>query len=330
MENIEFIYNGNKTIIQCNLNDKLENICQKFATKVQVNLNELLFLYNGEELNLDLKLNKLKINAEVIKILVYNNNKKLLLKFNLTDINNNVYAITIDFSQNLDIIVECKDKLSQKIFKNSFSLEELKKKSKFFKIYDTVKESYNDIKSLSNQNSFFIQPSEKSINLGIKKQVGIAYDILFLLKEEPNLKDRLSYEIEKNKKLNQENNELKNLINKKDKIINDQKVIIENLEKEIKNLKDRINSQKKDVKVSEEKNIMEVVFNSFDGIDYSVKCKNTDKFSRIENLLYEKFPKYAVKENFFLCKGDKINRDKTLQENNIRDKDIILLVPIEE
>ena len=330
MENIEFIYNGNKTIIQCNLNDKLENICQKFATKVQVNLNELLFLYNGEELNLDLKLNKLKINAEVIKILVYNNHEKLLLKFNLTDINNNVYAITIDFSQNLDIIVECKDKLSQKIFKNSFSLEELKKKSKFFKIYDTVKESYNDIKSLSNQNSFFIQPSEKSINLGIKKQVGIAYDILFLLKEEPNLKDRLSYEIEKNKKLNQENNELKNLINKKDKIINDQKVIIENLEKEIKNLKDRINSQKKDVKVSEEKNIMEVVFNSFDGIDYSVKCKNTDKFSRIENLLYEKFPKYAVKENFFLCKGDKINRDKTLQENNIRDKDIILLVPIEE
>ena len=330
MENIEFLYNGNKTIIQCNLNDKLENICQKFATKVQVNLNELLFLYKGDKLNFDLKLNKLKINAEVIKILVYNNHEKLLLKFNLTDINNNVYAITIDFSQNLDIIVECKDKLSQKIFKNTFSLEELKKKSKFFKIYDTVKESYNDIKSLSNQNSFFIQPNEKSINLGIKKQVGIAYDILFLLKEEPNLKDRLSYEIEKNKKLNQENNELKNLIKKKDKIINDQNVKIQNLEKEIKNLKVRINSQKKDVKVSEEKNIMQVFFKSFTGIDYSVKCKNTDKFSRIENLLYEKFPKHAEKEYLFLCQGYNINRDKTLQENNIRDKDTILLFSVDE
>ena len=75
---------------------------------------------------------------------------------------------------------------------------------------------------------------------------------------------------------------------------------------------------------------MEVVFNSFDGIDYSVKCKNTDKFSRIENLLYEEFPEYAEKENIFMCKGYKINRNKTLQENNIRDKDIILLVPIDE
>ena len=87
---------------------------------------------------------------------------------------------------------------------------------------------------------------------------------------------------------------------------------------------------KKDVKVSEEKNIMQVDFYSITGIDYSVKCKNTDKFYRIENLLYEEFPEYAEKENIFMCKGYKINRNKTLQENNIRDKDTILLIPVEE
>jgi len=75
---------------------------------------------------------------------------------------------------------------------------------------------------------------------------------------------------------------------------------------------------------------MQVDFYSITGIDYSVKCKNTDKFSRIENLLYEKFPKYAEKEHLFLCRGYKVNIHQTLQENYIRDKDIILLFPIDE
>ena len=341
MENIEFIYNGNSTIIQCNLNDKLEDICKKYATKIQVDLKELLFLYMGNKLNFDLELNKLKVNTEKIKILVYDYEEKLSLKFNLKDINNNIYVISMDFSQDLDITAECGGQSSQKMFKNSFSLEDLKKKSKFFKIYDTVEESYGDIKLFSDQNSFFIQSNEKSLYLGIKKQIGIAYDILFLLKEE-NLLDKLNIEIEKNKQLNQEINDLKTLIKQKDKIIDDKNVIIQNLEKEINQLKNNKNSelidkkkekQIKDLdsilpfKISKGEKIMTVVFSSLnEDILYPVICKNTDLFNRLEYLLYEEYPHYAEKEICFKHCGYKINKFKTLEENKIRDKSIIDLI----
>lgn len=39
-----FIYNGNTTIIQCNLNDKMKEICQKFSSKIQVDLNNLFYI----------------------------------------------------------------------------------------------------------------------------------------------------------------------------------------------------------------------------------------------------------------------------------------------
>ena len=46
-------------------------------------------------------------------------------------------------------------------------------------MFDTVQETYNDIKLLLDQNSFYIQTYEKSITLCIKKQIGIQYDIVF-------------------------------------------------------------------------------------------------------------------------------------------------------
>ena len=187
MVEIEFIYNGKKTIIQANINDTFRDICQKFVTKTQLDLKGLLFLYNGNKLNFDLQLNQIKINSQNINILVYDNNniENLSLKFNLKDINNNEYDIIIVFSETLDIKAEYKDTFPKKIYKNKFSLEELKNKSKFFKIYDEIREFYNDIKSCLEQKTFFIQSYEKSLNLGIKKQIGIAYDIIFPLKEEP-------------------------------------------------------------------------------------------------------------------------------------------------
>ena len=223
MTEVEFIYNGITTIIQCNLTDKLENICQKFSTKVQIELKDLFFLHNGSQLNFDSELNQLKLNSEKIKILVYNNNnnvEKLSLKFNLKDINNIKYDINIYFSLNLDILAEYKDIFPKKVYKNSFSLEELKNKSKFFKIYDTVKESYNDIKSFLEQNTFFIQTKENSLSLGIKKQIGIAYDIIFLLKEEVPDLNGIVTELRK-LNLEKNNNELNSkLMNLESKMIN--------------------------------------------------------------------------------------------------------------
>ena len=47
MVEIEFIYNQNQTIIQCNLNDKMKDIFLKYATKIDKKLGELYFLYKG-------------------------------------------------------------------------------------------------------------------------------------------------------------------------------------------------------------------------------------------------------------------------------------------
>ena len=43
-------------------------------------------------------------------------------------------------------------------------------------------------------------------------------------------------------------------------------------------------------------------------------------------MIYEKYPKYTEGENFFIVNGTKINRGKTLEENNIKNNDIITLM----
>jgi len=186
MTEIEFIYNGQSLIMQSNLEDNLNDICQLFANKIKKDLKLMIFLYKGNQLNINIKIKELKSNSEKIKILVYDNGftEKLLLKFNLKDKDNNLYNINLDLSLNFDITAEYKAPNNTKIYKNSFTLNELKNKSKFFKIYDTIRESYDDIKTLLDQKSFFIQKKDNSLILSIKKQVGISHDIDFSLKEE--------------------------------------------------------------------------------------------------------------------------------------------------
>ena len=42
-------------------------------------------------------------------------------------------------------------------------------------------------------------------------------------------------------------------------------------------------------------------------------------------MLYNKYPKYIETENYFLANGNKINRNKTFDKNNIKNNDIITL-----
>ena len=58
---------------------------------------------------------------------------------------------------------------------------------------------------------------------------------------------------------------------------------------------------------------------------YSVMGKNTDVFSKIENELYKKYPEYSENENAFYLKGKKIEKNKSLSYNGIKDNDIIIL-----
>ena len=52
-------------------------------------------------------------------------------------------------------------------------------------------------------------------------------------------------------------------------------------------------------------------------------CKNTDLFVRLEERLYKDYPQFKDYETFFEVGTNRIKRFKTLEENKIKNRDII-------
>ena len=50
-ENVIFTLDGVPLSIQCNENDAMKDICQKYANKINRNINSLVFLYEENQLN---------------------------------------------------------------------------------------------------------------------------------------------------------------------------------------------------------------------------------------------------------------------------------------
>jgi hypothetical protein len=99
-------------------------------------------------------------------------------------------------------------------------------------------------------------------------------------------------------------------------------------DKEIKELKLKLSRYPFELKEGEK--IMSIIFTSVDQkVCHSIICKNKEKFNIIENKFYEAYPDYLETENFFTLNGKKVNKYKTLDDNNIKNNDIILLNVIE-
>ena len=58
MAKVNFTYNALKTVIQCLKDEKMSYICNKYASKIETNINSLYFLYNGNKVNLELTFNE--------------------------------------------------------------------------------------------------------------------------------------------------------------------------------------------------------------------------------------------------------------------------------
>ena len=83
---------------------------------------------------------------------------------------------------------------------------------------------------------------------------------------------------------------------------------------------------------SESGKIISVLFmtqGNQDIINYSMVCRTTDLFSSLEERLYQDFPNYRNVDKVFKVNTNTIFRDKTLEENNIKNNDIICLFPTE-
>ena len=59
--------------------------------------------------------------------------------------------------------------------------------------------------------------------------------------------------------------------------------------------------------------------------NFKAIAKNTDNFSKLEDILYKEYPNYKDTDNFFIVNGKRINRNRTLEENKIKNNDILTL-----
>lgn len=79
MSEVEFIFEGSSTKIQCNANEKMKEICQRFSSKNNIDIKDKFFLYSGNQIDIELKfseiINDLDKQNNKIKLLVYESNK---------------------------------------------------------------------------------------------------------------------------------------------------------------------------------------------------------------------------------------------------------------
>ena len=106
--------------------------------------------------------------------------------------------------------------------------------------------------------------------------------------------------------------------------ISDQKQKKEFLDEYLNNLKKEISNTPNDNNDINE--ILAINFSSIDSkINFPIPCKKNDKFSIIEQKLYEEYPEYKNKNCYFIANGIVIDRNKTIGENKIKSGDNIIL-----
>ena len=165
-----------------------------------------------------------------------------------------------------------------------------------------------------------------------------------------NLNKLLLFEKEKNQILTKENQKLNDDINllkiNKFQLENEknkfkEKIII--LEKELNNKNSEINDYIIQIKkLNEDKNeiisinpgekILSILFitqGNQDISNYSMACKDTDLFVKLEERLYNDYPNYKNHENYFMVNTRRILRFKTLKENKIKNNDIISVFAVD-
>ena len=70
-----FNFEGIDVTIQCLTNEKMKDICQRYLNKIGKSINELIFLYGGNQLNYNINFkeqaNVIDRERNIMKVLVY-------------------------------------------------------------------------------------------------------------------------------------------------------------------------------------------------------------------------------------------------------------------
>ena len=98
-EKVIIVYNGLKTVLLVSMNETMEDILKKFGTKIKKDINELYFIYDGNEINKEKKYKEIINNIDKDKkemiILAYNINNFIIgeIEINEDNINKNIRII---------------------------------------------------------------------------------------------------------------------------------------------------------------------------------------------------------------------------------------------
>ena len=175
--NAIFIFNEQSIIMQCSLENTLEEICQNYATKINKNINSFIFLYGGKQVNFDLPLKNL-ING--IQYKIENMDKSSLpnnFKNDLNNITKTLNVMSEDIQKNNDIIKSILNKSSSTNNKITKKIENTK----------TINESIiNDNKNKKVENNIITKKQEylkdKTLFMNLKSKN--IYRIIFSYMDE--------------------------------------------------------------------------------------------------------------------------------------------------
>ena len=206
MASVVFSLNGIKTVIQCTKDNKMKDICIRFASKVKLNINSLIFLYGGNQINYNLtfqqQANRMDNNFNQMEILVYQTEnddefkcKKCGEKIELPFIDN----IIKNNTNQKDMLIEMKNQLDNTI--NLNNINDILRKIKMIKILldNLIKDNEKSITEINNSIHFAENKAnkDKQYNFEIIKTIGFnAYQeealssiIVDSVKQNENYKD---------------------------------------------------------------------------------------------------------------------------------------------
>ena len=210
------------------------------------------------------------------------------------------------------------DELKNEKIKNKLLEEKYNKLNTLFE--QKIKTMENELKNEKNKN-LLIEEKYKSIQIESEKKIKSLEKTLNEEKNKNQLLENKLKELKKDKDIFNINQSNKGNLGLNESIT---KALLDK-DKEINELKKKLSRYPFELKEGEK--MMTVNFLSSDQKiqNYSIICKNTDVFHNIEKKLYEGFNEFYETENYFTVNGLKINKLKTLEENKIKNNNVIML-----
>ena len=119
-------------------------------------------------------------------------------------------------------------------------------------------------------------------------------------------------------------NSITNKYNEKTSLIQDLQKNINKKDQELQQLKSQLNSYYMDK--NDNKFGFPIKFQAISGeFDLPIVCNENESISRLEEELYNQYPKYKDLDTYLICGGRVLKRFRTVKENGIKIYDTILV-----